>query len=180
MTAFCVGKFGIIPSLEDLRINQLRRLGFNFDNSLPEASNNELYAHLLDETKGEHSWRRVSFKSGILFSCEFPKDDVLRSYLSFSKIKPKKLVFIDDKLNNLKIVERYCKNNNIEFIGFEYVYAEKHNSKEFDFAQASLQLDILEYGKVWLDDAKMSKILMSYMNIISNINNGVICFVTLA
>ncbi len=49
-----------------------------------------------------------------------PKGETLDAYLQFAKIKPKKIIFIDDILTSLETVSEYCKKTNIQYIGYEY------------------------------------------------------------
>lgn len=40
--------------------------------------------------------------------------------LQFVNIKRKKIIFIDDRINNLETVGEFCKKFNIKYIGYEY------------------------------------------------------------
>ncbi|MBI5345815.1 MAG: DUF2608 domain-containing protein [Chlamydiae bacterium] len=66
---------------------------------------------------------------GYLLTINQDKGTVLNEFLVYSKIKPKKIVFLDDKENNLKSVEKTSKKLKIEFIWLSDNQAEKFLKK---------------------------------------------------
>jgi predicted phosphatase len=64
----------------------------------------------------------ILFREGILFSSGMSKGIVLDQFFKRLNYKPKKMVYIDDKLKHVKSIEDYANKNNIEFTGFRYGY----------------------------------------------------------
>ena len=66
---------------------------------------------------------------GIIFSGNYDKGEMLINWLKQSKYRPKKIIFIDDKLKNLHSVEKALHNRDYPFIGIRYGYADEqvHN-----------------------------------------------------
>lgn len=60
------------------------------------------------------------YKSGILFCGANDKNDILPQFLKKLSDKPKRIIFADDKMKNLKTVEQVAEKEGIEFIGFRY------------------------------------------------------------
>jgi hypothetical protein len=160
LTASGTGSFGKISSLEQWRVKQLYDLGFTFSKSLPNTYVQQLDKYLTN-ISSQSSIITCSpvFHSGILYTCYFAKGDTLDAYLQVAKIKPSKIVFIDDRRENLETVADYCEKNNISFLGFEYTAIKDSNNLPFNRRRTQLQFDILEHGEVWLSDVMADKII---------------------
>lgn len=118
LTASFSGNFGAIARGCDWRVNELKKLGFDFSLSFskvgfiqfPKANNKEFYP---------------VFQSGILFSSQHPKGETLHSFLKAIHWYPKQVIFIDDRLDFLQSVEQVMQKCRIKFIGFHYTAAQK-------------------------------------------------------
>ena len=155
LTALGTGRLGKIACLEDWRIAELRRLGFNLNISFPETADHQLDP-FLSTSKADCS---PIFKNGILFGCFLDKGDVLKAYLTFAKIKPQKIIFVDDRLEYVESVAAYCKQENIQFVGFEYTAWKNRKVLPSNPKIAQLQFAVLDKGEVWLSDEKAKQIL---------------------
>jgi hypothetical protein len=149
------GKLGKIESVEDWRLNELQNFGIVFNTSLPTTSEKQLDC-LLKKANPVCSPR---FKDGVLFGCYSDKGEVLQAYLKHINIKPKKIIFIDDHRKNVESVQAFCKNENIEFVGFEYQAVKEKDVGKFNYKRAQLQFEILEKTHVWLCDDMAESIL---------------------
>lgn len=164
------GAYGNIPSLEKWRVNELKHLGMKFHHSFPNVKAGQLDPFIPDIEKYTAKYScSPSADNGIVFTCHVPKGDVLDAYLQKINLRPRKIIFIDDKMKNLQTVETYCKQNNIEFLGFEY-NAVKDQAKQFvmNLRLARLQFAVLEQTHVWLSDAQASTILNAVDQNVSN------------
>ena len=74
--------------------------------------------------------------------------------------KPKKMLFIDDSMDQLKSVELAARLLNIEFIGFHYVAAIS-NSCELNQKLGELQFQNLVENEEWLTDGKANEARVS-------------------
>jgi hypothetical protein len=95
------------------RIGKLSSFGFHFDRSWPKLQDS-----LMEEIEGNY---KHFFSRGVLFCGSTPKDKSLDAFLKYSNFKPKRIIFIDNKRSNVELIEKYCRKNWIEFIGFHYI-----------------------------------------------------------
>ncbi len=155
------GSFGKISSLEKWRVDELKSLGIKFHHSFPNVTAGQLDKYIPNIQNYTSKYEcSPCVVAGILFTCHVPKGEVLDAYLQQIDVKPRKIVFVDDKLKNLETVAKYCDQNNIAFVGFEY-NAVKEQAKKFpmDLRLARLQFNVLEHAEVWLSDEQARNIL---------------------
>ena len=77
----------------------------------------------------------VLFKKGILFTALSHKGKALFTLLKKLNYTPKRILFIDDKLSYVTLVEKSCKEHNIPYIGLRYSYLDdKINNFRGDIA----------------------------------------------
>lgn len=147
LTSILTGKFGHISSLEDWDIDRLSHYDINFNKSWEKVP----YQKFTNLTPKE-SGRYPAFKNGIVFTAGMPKGDVLKQFLLYANFKPIKIIFIDDKLQNLKSVEAFCLQENISFIGFEYIASKNKSQPKLNVERAKFQYKYLEKEHKWLSD----------------------------
>ncbi len=73
----------------------------------------------------EHVQKGVVYLGGILFTSGTHKGMTLGHYFQKIGLKPKRILFINDKLDHLEEVERYCQKEGIEFLGLRYGYLDE-------------------------------------------------------
>jgi len=96
------------PQIKDLTLGQLQKAGFGeFSSLLPHQE-----VIQLDFLAG--------YKKGIIFCGNNDKGKTLFYMLDKASYFPTKIIFIDDKVKNLKVVEKACLEQGIEFIGLRY------------------------------------------------------------
>lgn len=128
LTSNLTGQLGPIASLETWKINRLCELGIDFTESAP-VQESQIFCDL-PSYRGNYS----SYARGILFAngpvC--PKGDVLIRFLQISQLHPKRVIFIDDREDNLKNVECALCNFDplIQYEGVHYLGAENYPSPE--------------------------------------------------
>lgn len=109
--------------------------------------------------------RPLLFKGMLCTGCN-PKGNVLETFLSSCTMNPKKIIFFDDKLENIKSVEDQIKlrnisnNDSILYEGYHYRGAEQMDPS-FDEDVVSFQLGYVAATDIWLDDAEAKKLLES-------------------
>jgi hypothetical protein len=153
------GKYGFIESLEDWRIAELKKLGYHFGASWPDIAKVSLRSLLQSSELKEVRDSNPVYKEGIVFSDRTgKKGPILEAFLAYAKVKPKKIIFVDDKKEFLESVEGFAKQNNIEYIGIRYT---KASDEEPDFEEniATMQYKILEEEKKWLSDSQARELL---------------------
>jgi len=139
-------------SLADLRISSLKQWDIDFSSSFPE-----LEEIRFTELK-EHLGNVPSYKKGILFSNgeyrkgngNYSKGEILIKFLTLLSFKPKKVIFIDDKRDNVEEMEVALRtfDPSIEFTGIEF-------TRSFDYSDATVDHEV--FYKKWtalIEDAK--------------------------
>jgi histidinol phosphatase-like enzyme len=144
ITYIATGPRGRIAKFEDWGLARLTKLDIDF------SKLNNLKDHKYSEIPSKYGVPLT--KNGVTFTALAEKGVLLDAILKHNNIKPRKIIFIDDKLNNLKSVESTCNNLNIPFIGIQYTAV--INSKEWKFNEeiARMQFKILEKDYKWLSD----------------------------
>lgn len=150
---FCsTGALGTITSLEDWRSQELKLLGYNFDQSW-----NNLSKKTFKQLPTIESNKFVAFQQGIVFTGGASKADALQIFLNYAEIKPKKILFIDDKRKNLEVVETFANKSTIPFIGIEYTLVYDSKLTPLNRQHAKLQLETLEKKHKWLSDQEIEQ-----------------------
>ena len=121
LTACRTGKIGEIYA-EDLRIKEVKDFGIDFSKSWKNFPTTQFTNFSISSGDGY-----PLFKSGILFSSFIDKGSVLKEFLKYFQLKPKKIIFIDDALKNVLSVQKVCSELDISYIGIEYTKAHDKN-----------------------------------------------------
>lgn len=163
LTASGTGALGKIRSLEQWRIDELKAIDITFDKDFINAKPGSLdkYIPRISEYYGKaiHPCFPAA-NNGIIFTCMAPKGEALDAYLQYAKLKPKKIIFIDDRIKNLETVSEYCSQNNIQYIGYEYtVSKEQAKHMKFNERRAKLQYKVLEIARTWLNEPQADAVL---------------------
>jgi hypothetical protein len=105
--------------------------------------------YFLDELK-ELPYQNDSFTytSGVIQTDQKIKGPVLKEIVSKLNQRPSKIVFVDDRINQVKSVEEACKELNIPFVGFHYIAYEA--SPYLDEEIAHIQLETLVKEHKWI------------------------------
>lgn len=126
LTANLTGSFGTIKNMEQWRINSLRCLGIDFTQSAPYKM--PVVFDDLASYRGYYS----NYLNGILFvnGTVVSKGDAFLSFIEKTNLSPEKIIFIDDREDNLKSVEAAIQklNQPIEYHGLHYLGAQKYPS----------------------------------------------------
>ncbi|WP_068468879.1 DUF2608 domain-containing protein [Candidatus Protochlamydia phocaeensis] len=127
MTANLTGQFGPIPNMEKWRIESLRQVGIDFAKAAPYA------APLIFDDLASYRGHYSTYLNGILFvnGTIIPKGEAFVSFLEKIKDYPEKVIFIDDREDNLKSVEMAIKqlNRGIQYQGIHFIGAQKYPSE---------------------------------------------------
>jgi hypothetical protein len=127
LTANLTGKLGSIQKMEQWRIDGLRQLGIDFSKSTPCQT--VLVFDNLASYRGNYS----TYLNGILFvnGTTVSKGEAFLSFLEKTGFSPNKVIFIDDREDNLKSLEAAIQklDKSIEYHGLHYLGAQKYPSK---------------------------------------------------
>jgi hypothetical protein len=145
LTSFPSGRFGKIPQLEKWRVDHLTGLGLDFSIFFPQLQRHEF------SSLKKPSLPPPLFEKGILFSRGYSKGDVLLAFLDLIHWKPHKVIFIDDLLENLRMMSLSLKARHIAFQGYHYRGAEIE-SHPLDKESIELQFRHLMHQACWLSD----------------------------
>lgn len=72
------------------------------------------------------------YVNGTIFTGKYSKGEVLAAWLKQIDYQPKKVIFVDDKLKNIKSVEQSLHKRNFPFIGLRYSFLDER-VKQFDW-----------------------------------------------
>lgn len=158
LTAASTGSFGLVPNLEAQRINDLKKFDIDFGHSFPEYLNLTLESSNPDDREDP----LILFKQGIIFTNHTPKDYALSLFFSTIKWKPNKIIFIDDEIRNLELIEQDAKTQEIEFLGLHYTAAQDL-PYELDEEVVKFQFDHLVKTEEWLNTEEATKIATSFI-----------------
>ncbi len=98
------------------RIQQLRQ--FNIDFSVTSPINRRVEFRNMSH---DYPVGYPTLKDGVFCTHHCQKGNCLELLIEQVDIKPKKIIFIDDALNNLKGVEQIAEKHCIDFLGIEYL-----------------------------------------------------------
>jgi hypothetical protein len=129
-------KVALDPSTIGSRARVLADLGIPFKNDLPELS------------KG----RSYEYAQGVI-ETEYPlKGPVLKEILSSLSTHPEKIVFVDDRMKQIKSVDDTCKELKIPCTAFHYVPIT--NAPQLNEKIADYQLSTLVHEQRWVHDSE--------------------------
>ncbi|MGK5595298.1 MAG: DUF2608 domain-containing protein [Parachlamydiaceae bacterium] len=134
------------PCLAKSTLKQILSLGFNFSTTAPSS-----------ETFIVPAGAPTLYKQGVLFvGDDNKKGEVFLTFCSMIDFTPKKVVFIDDKRNNIEDLENTFSSLPIEYIGVHYTAIDHSNtySKEIAELQHHYLSDILsnEAARLLIDN----------------------------
>lgn len=133
-----------LEGVDEFTHQQLNRVGIDFNKTkVPEK--------LI-------SLENLYFDRGILFSQHIAKGDLLKHLFQDLNYTPSTLIFIDDKLDQVKSVETAALEMGIPFIGFWYRHSE-FVAKKFNPMLTNVQLTALLLEGVILSDEEAQQIL---------------------
>ena len=142
LTSCGTGKYGLIEKMEDWRLHQLESVGLHFEDiSLQDE-------RWFDSMLGPHGVPLL--KKGVVFSAQIDKSIVLEEVFKVEKLGFKKIIYVDDQLENLQEVEAFCKKNGIEFVGFEYTAVRDRPVQKIDEKLIEIQLNVLINEGQWI------------------------------
>lgn len=135
LTSNLTGQLAHVANLESRKSQVLQKFGIDFSASAPFPE--PIIFYDLPTYRGNHS----VFTKGILFANGYtcPKGDVLVQFLQVAAQCPQRIVFIDDRKENLQNVEQALQkyDPSIQFEGLHYLGAKDYPSpiieeKEFE------------------------------------------------
>lgn len=152
LTNCFTGEYGVIPSIEEWRYNELLMHGYHFDYSWQNLES--IYFNDLQRTNKclNDTLSPSSFYKGIVFASGVSKGEALKAFLEYSNFKPKKIIFIDDKKKHLESVQALADSQNIPFTGIVYTAVKDFYNLPLDEEKADLQYEILLREKKWTSE----------------------------
>lgn len=146
LTANVTGSLGSVPDMAEWRVDGLRQLGFDFSKTAPYPS------PLLFDTLAPYRGHFSTYRSGIFFvnGTTVSKGEALLAFLKKLDSCPTKVIFIDDREDNLKNLEAALRGKSVEFLGLQYGGAQQYPSQliseeEFTFRWQQLASQVKEF-----------------------------------
>ena len=148
LTSGKTNEYGIIKNRADLRIKMLKDFGIDFSKSmdLPYIS--------LGDAADENSFENGNsiFKDGVIFASRLPKGEILGRFLKETKLKPSKIIFVDNQLKNINLVAEKCNDLGIEYVGIYFTKSSKKPHTYLDQNIVDKKFDILLNQDKWISD----------------------------
>lgn len=152
LTSCGAGRISAVDTMENTRKNNLRNFDIDFKKSWIDFHRME-FSEFPAKKYPYYTLNSPTFIDGMLFASGVDKGKVLAEFLSkIPQYKFKKIIFIDDKLKNLKSVEKISKKFGAKFIGIEYTYFKTKKRSPLDIEKAKKQYEALFTEKRWLAD----------------------------
>lgn len=151
------GSYGLISSLEDLRLNKLKELGMDFSWSFGYSTSPMIF----DNYKTTNPKRLPLFTHGVLFTCHMAKGEVLESLFTRMKWIPQEILYIDSLLKHIDSVGSFCQKHSISCTSILYNAALQKTAPELNHHLANLQFNVLKTQRKWLSDSEANTILNS-------------------
>jgi hypothetical protein len=102
----------------------------------------------------------VLFRKGILFTSGKNKGEAFFKFCDNFGLKPKRIVYIDDKASHLAAVEAEAQKRKVEYMGLRYAYADQHKAA-FRPEIADFQFIHSNFAKLLSDDEAKSKMTVT-------------------
>ena len=153
LTSVNTNEYGIIRNRADLRIKTLKDIGIDFSKST-ELDYIDLSKEMVLSKEKDRS--KPIFQDGVIFAAKRPKGEILGKFLRLSKLKPGKIIFVDNQLENVLSVEATCKELGIDYTGIHFTKMYNKPSKPLDKEIAEKKFEILLAENRWIDDNEAS------------------------
>lgn len=105
---------------------------------------------------GKKDRNKPIFQDGVIFAAKKPKGKVLSKFLKLSKLKPRKIIFVDNQLKNVLSVEAHCKELGIDYTGIHFTKTYNKPANPLDKKIAEKKFEILLAENRWIDDHEAS------------------------
>jgi hypothetical protein len=147
LTALSMKPIKEITDPLDWRVRTLKNFEYNFEKFWPSLPRKHF-----DEFNCEYP---PAYASGVICSGKVSKGQTMEAFLKYSKVTPRKVVFIDDKAESIESVRMSCAGIGAEFIGIQYLGADRIVSQiPFSEEKVRYQLQILKEKNIWIPDAE--------------------------
>lgn len=150
LTRWYTGRYGSIELMEALRFKGLDEVGISFVNISPLK--NDIAFPLLKTKDGI-----PMVKNGIILTAFADKGTTLLAVLDKEKLHFKKIIFIDDDLDQIASVKKACEKLGVNFIGIHYTQAQQIPLPKINKTIEKLRFKILEKEHIWLSDKELEK-----------------------
>ncbi len=141
--------YEILKDPEDKEYRELKSLGIQFTDQVTGK-------HLIDlaSNQGRHGL----FYQGIIFAGPFSISKILTEFLRVTTLMPRKIIYVDSNLNNIKQLEYHLRTFDLTFLGINYLAISQYNylpNKEI----VELQQKTLITENKWLEDDEAEAVL---------------------
>ncbi len=148
LTSGYASDYGTIKNRADLRIKLIKDVDIDFSKSKSiepiDLSNNKLSVDDNDS--------KPLFQDGVIFASKISKGEILGRFLKATRLKPKRIIFVDNQIQNVLLVEEKCKELGIEYIGINFTKLYKKSYEQLDKKLAEKKFEVLLSEDKWISD----------------------------
>lgn len=134
----CMGLTSRGLSLATRTVEQLKSVGIELTQTAPSKEDFYFTNH-----------HGVLYRAGILFASGTHKGNALVKLLHHLHLIPEKIVFIDDKLQQLKDTQKALENDGIAFVGLRYGFLDE---KVANFRKVVADIQFAHFGHILSDE----------------------------
>lgn len=131
-----------ISNIDSLTDAQLEQAGYAFQNTVPPAEWSELDP--------------AFYGNGVLYTSPIKKGIFLKNLIEKTGYRPAKIVFIDDKKDQVESVEKAAAELGIPYVGFWYTRADREHT-DFDEEITMVQWTALESSGMIMSDQQAAQ-----------------------
>jgi hypothetical protein len=156
VTSGYAGEHKNIQNIENLRIATLAKFGIDFSSSFPVQ---ELIIEKINDKI------LILYKKGIIFTSRALKGKPLKDFLAHVGFKPKKIIHVDNSIEMLHDIEKFCQQENIPFLGIYFTQMNIKNKVEFNKKIADKQIELMKAQNIWVSDTIAECIVENNLNV---------------
>lgn len=149
LTAIRTGPYGYIPYVEEWRLQEINKLGFDFRFSFPQINRLEF-----------KEFRKQPFPpvfvQGVLCSGSVLKGNALKAFFKRTGFKPRRIIFVDNAADHHSSVEKCARRMRIPYLGYYYTKGDEER-KNVDEQIANFQIHALIETGIWIDDSEAER-----------------------
>jgi hypothetical protein len=155
LTSCGAGKQGVVDAVENVRRNHLLNVRIDFRKSWISVKRFE-FPNIPRKHYPLCNTHFCAFVDGMLFADGADKGHALKAFLAkIPQYKFKKIIFVDDKLKNLKSVEKICNEIGAQFVGIEFTHSKIKKHPVLNPERVKKQYETLMLEKRWISDEEM-------------------------
>jgi len=157
LTGCWTGKYGTINQMYKTRFRHLKDVNISFDATTPFKKDRQFPSLVQNRDDPNEEGKVPMIISGLIFSARGDKGKVLEKIYCVEKLQYKKIIFADDRLENVQRVMDACKRLNVQCVGILYRVKDMRKPPKLKESRERKRFSVLEKEHRWLVDGELDK-----------------------